>query len=181
MMNAIAIQIHAIATASIDAVSLHGELESVFVENRFVSVITKETRMTKLVDKIERIMRKADPLRLDGAYYFDAQNLVQLLRTWPHDDSASIRELCEQAFYLYLFDKGYDYDVDRWLAMVAEIRWLIEKLRAEKRMKKIRSQLLTSIIMKKIRGELLATAMAPGRIASMIERHGASSPSETFA
>jgi len=70
-------------------------------------------KMSKLVDKIERVMRKANPLRLEGDYYYDARIMLENIRTWPHSDSASIRELCETSFLIYLFDKGDDYDVER--------------------------------------------------------------------
>jgi len=137
--------------------------------------------MSKLVDKIESVMRKINPLRLDGDYYYDAKILVENLRSWPQCSSSSIGELCEISFVLYLYDKGYDYDVERWNMMVAEITWLLEKLGAKKRVKKIRKQLLTAVRMKKIRKELLATAMSPERVYSMNQRYGASAAHETFA
>jgi hypothetical protein len=122
--------------------------------------------MTKLLDKIECVMRKADPLMLNGDYYYEARNMIVLLTTWPH--SASIRQLCEESFQIRPYLPDYDYDVERWETMVTEITWLLEKTVAEKRMKKIQN-------------ELLATAMSPERMGSIVERYGTSAAYDTFA
>ena len=136
--------------------------------------------MTKLVDKIERLMWKSSPCMFGTFdYYHEARTMVQLLRMWPH--GYSIRALCEETFQIWVYRPGYDYDVNQWETLVAEITWLLEKLMAEKRMKKIRNQLLTAVTMKTIRGELIATAMSPERVGSIVERYGESAPCETFA
>lgn len=122
--------------------------------------------MTKIVDKIERVMRKNNPLGLDGDYYYEAALMVTILSLVPH--STSIRELCEESFQIRAYRPDYDYDVKRWETLVTEITWLLEKLMAEKRMKKLRN-------------ELIATAMSPERMGSIVERYGESAACETFA
>jgi len=122
--------------------------------------------MTKLVDQIERLMRKNNPLGLDGDYYYEAGLMVTILSLVPH--STSIREICDESFQIRAYRPHCDYDVKRWETLVTEITWLLEKLAAEKRMKKLRR-------------ELVATAMSPERVGSIVERYGTSAPCETFA
>ena len=122
--------------------------------------------MTRIVDRIERVMRKNNPLGLDGDYYYEARLMVTILSLVPH--STSIREVCDESFQIRAYRPDYDYDVQRWDTMVTEITWLLEKLAAEKRMKKLRN-------------ELIATAMSPERMGSIVERYGESAPCQTFA
>jgi hypothetical protein len=122
--------------------------------------------MTKLVDKIERVMRKTNVLRLQGDYYYDARIMVEILRTWPH--GSSIRQLCEKTFQIGAYEPGYHYEVETWETLVTEMTWLLEKTMAEHRMKKMRE-------------ELIAGAMSPARVGSMADRYGASAACATFA
>lgn len=121
--------------------------------------------MTTLVDKIERVMWKTNILGLQGDadYYYEARIMVALLATWK----SSIRQLCEESFQIRAYRPDCDYDVKRWETLVTEITWLLEKLMAEKRMKKLRH-------------ELIATAMSPERMGSIVQRYGASAPYQTF-
>ena len=127
---------------------------------------TSTPKMTKIVDRIERVMRKNNPLGLEGDYYYEATLMVTILRLVPF--GSSIREICDESFQIRAYRPDYDYDVQRWETLVTEITWLLEKLMAEKRMKKLRN-------------ELVATAMSPERMGAMTERYGASAPCETFA
>jgi hypothetical protein len=122
--------------------------------------------MTKIVDQIERVMRKSNPLGLDGDYYYEAGLMVTIIRLMHH--TTSIRDLCEESFQIRAYRPDCDYDVERWETMVTEITWLLEKTMAEKRIKKLR-------------GELIATAMSPERIGYIVQRYGPSAPCETFA
>ena len=122
--------------------------------------------MPKIVDQIEGVMRRNNPLGLDGDYYYEASLMVTILRLVPF--RSSIREVCDESFQIRAYRPDCDYDVKRWETLVTEITWLLEKLMAEKRMKKIRS-------------ELIATSMSPERMGSMVERYGGSAPCETFA
>jgi hypothetical protein len=122
--------------------------------------------MSKLVDKIERVMRKNNPLGLDGDYYYEAILMVTTLRSVPF--GYSIRDICDVSFQIRAYRPDYDYDVQRWETLVTEVTWLLEKLMAEKRMKKLRN-------------ELIAIAMSPERMGAITDRYGASAPCETFA
>jgi hypothetical protein len=122
--------------------------------------------MTKLVDKIERVMRKTNPLSLDGDYYYEAGLMVTILRLVPF--GSSIRELCEESFQIRAYRPDDDYDVKRWEALVTDITWLLEKLMAEKRMNAMRE-------------ELMASAMSPERVGAMAARYGAYAACATFA
>ena len=122
--------------------------------------------MTKIVHRIERVMRKNNPLGLDGDYYYEASLMVTILSLVPF--GSSIQEICEESFQIRAYRPDCDYDVKRWEKLVTEITWLMGKLMAEKRMKKLRS-------------ELVATAMSPERVGSIVERYGESAPCETFA
>ena len=92
--------------------------------------------------------------------------MVTILSLVPH--STNIREVCDESFQIRAYRPDYDYDVQRWETLVTEITWLLEKLAAEKRMKKLRN-------------ELIATAMSPERMGSIVERYGESAPCQTFA
>ena len=122
--------------------------------------------MTKIVHRIERVMRNNNPLGLEGDYYYEAELMVTILRLVPF--GSSIRDICDESFQIRAYRPDYDYDVQRWEKLVTEITWLLEKLAAEKRMKKLRN-------------ELIATAMSPERMGSIVERYGESAPCQTFA
>ena len=122
-------------------------------------------KMTNIIDQIERVMRKNNPLGLDGDYYYEARLMVTILRLVPF--RSSIRDICDESFQIRAYRPGCDYDTERWEKLVTEITWLLEKLAAEKRMKKLRH-------------ELIATSMSPERMGAMTEHYGASAPCETF-
>lgn len=122
--------------------------------------------MIKLINKIEHVMRKADPFR-GGNYYLEARIMVGLLHTWSDFNSDGIRDLCEETFGIHCYEPTYEYDSNRWETLVTQIRWLLEKQR----------------IIENINEndyKLLATAMSPERINSITEPFGPSAANETI-
>jgi len=63
--------------------------------------LTCTHKMTTLVDKIERVMRKVNPFGFieaqGGDYYYEANNMVRLLPTYKD----SILDLCMDSFDIY--------------------------------------------------------------------------------
>jgi hypothetical protein len=118
--------------------------------------------MPALIDEIESAMRKVNPFGLINAqysdYYYEANNMIQLLPTFRGERI----DLCMDAFQLY--DNGQQI----WKELESEISQVLDKRKSIRR---------TNII----RSELLANAMSPERIVSMMERYGPSAPAETFS
>jgi len=114
-----------------------------------------------LIDEIERVMRNVNPFGFSepqySDYYYEANNMINLLQTFRGD----IIDLCMDAFQLY--DNGQPI----WKQLESEISQLLNKRKSIRRTKIIRA-------------ELLATAMSPERIVSMMERYGSAAPAQTF-
>jgi hypothetical protein len=117
--------------------------------------------MMPLVDEIERVMRKVNPFGyIDpqySDYYYEANNMIKLLPTFKGDRI----DLCMDSFQMY--DNGSPI----WKKLEAEISQLFDQIKSNKRTKIIRP-------------ELMALAMSPQRIVSMINQYGPHAPAQTF-
>jgi len=118
--------------------------------------------MPALIDEIESAMLKVNPFGFIDPqysdYYYEANNMIQLLPTFRGDRL----ELCMESFQLY--DNGQPI----WKQLESEISQVLDKRKSIRRTKIIRA-------------ELLANAMSPERIVSMMERYGPLAPAQTFS
>lgn len=117
--------------------------------------------MMPLVDEIERVMRNVNPFGYTDPqysdYYYEANNMIKLLPNFKGDKL----DLCMDSFQLY-----YD-GSPVWKQLEAEISQLFDQIKSHKRTKIIRP-------------ELMALAMSPQRVVSMINRYGPHAPAKTF-